>query len=338
MEENHKYISRRNVYKVLMGINIVTAIVRLFLFPNQSIWFHVSIFLATCVVLYIGWEYLLLVHRILNRRMPLEDGQVKRILMQIFLCAVFYSILGQLLFKAAGLVFHQEIPELLDKIAYVLYLFVAMIFNLVFFGSYYFFRWKADLIRAERLQLEQSLVKYDALRNQLNPHFLFNALASLNSLIFENQQLASDYLQQLSRVYRYTLQNKDKQTVSLQTETDFIRHYIFLFKTRFNDAIEFKIEIGEIALEKGVVPVTLQILIENAVKHNVISSAHQLVISIYDEDGFLVVENNIRKKSQVETSNQQGIDNLKALYHYLDPRPVEIVETIERFVVRIPLV
>ncbi|MBK6839619.1 MAG: histidine kinase [Bacteroidetes bacterium] len=81
------------------------------------------------------------------------------------------------------------------------------------------------------MQLEQSLVKYDALRNQLNPHFLFNALASLNSLIFENQQLASDYLQQLSRVYRYTLQNKDKQTVSLQTETDFIRHYIFLFKT-----------------------------------------------------------------------------------------------------------
>ena len=185
---------------------------------------------------------------------------------------------------------------------------------------------------------EQTQVKYDALRNQLNPHFLFNALTSLNSLIFENQQLASEFLQQLSKVYRYTLQNKDKDTVSLSTEIDFINNYIFLFKTRFENAIHFKIEIDKDSRDKGIVPVTIQVLIENAVKHNIVTDKSPLIISIIAKGNFLTVENTVNKKSQVEASNKQGLENLKTLYQYLSDTDVEITETDSLFRVRIPLI
>jgi LytS/YehU family sensor histidine kinase len=188
------------------------------------------------------------------------------------------------------------------------------------------------------MQREQTLVKYNALRNQLNPHFLFNALTSLNSLIFENQQLASDFLQQLSKVYRYVLQNKEKETVSLSTELDFISHYIFLLKTRFGNGIEFQIGLPEKAKEKEIVPVTLQILIENAMKHNVVSNEAPLRISISIDDKYLDIVNSVNKKTQVESSNKQGLENLKSLYQYLTDKPIDIIETDNLFQVRIPLI
>ena len=188
------------------------------------------------------------------------------------------------------------------------------------------------------MQREQAMVKYDALRNQLNPHFLFNALTSLNSLIFDNQQLASDFLQQLSKVYRYVLQHKEKETVALSTELEFVDSYTFLLKTRFDSGIEVNIDLSEEAKEKQIVPATLQILVENAVKHNIVSSANPLVISITEYDSYLLLGNNVNKKAQVETSNKQGLENLKSLYSYLIDKPIDIVETNEIFTVKIPLI
>jgi len=210
--------------------------------------------------------------------------------------------------------------------------------NLIYFGTKYFFNWKHDLINLANIQREQAIVKYNALQNQLNPHFLFNALTSLNSLIFENQQLASDFLQQLSKVYRYVLQNKERQTVPLSTELEFISHYISLLKTRFRSAIVFNVVLTGDSKEKQIVPVTVQVLIENAIKHNVVSSDRPLRISIEVSDGYLEVLNTVNKKSQVESSNRQGLENLKSLYQYLTDKPVHIVEVDDSFKVRIPLI
>jgi LytS/YehU family sensor histidine kinase len=181
-------------------------------------------------------------------------------------------------------------------------------------------------------------VKYNALQNQLNPHFLFNALTSLNSLIFENQQLASEFLQQLSKVYRYVLQNKESQTVPLSTELDFISHYISLLSTRFRTAIRFKVALRIDSGDKHVVPVTVQILIENAIKHNIASREMPLTIYIEVNDGYLEVTNTVNKKSFVEASNRQGLQNLKSLYQYLSDRPINIIEADGLFKVRIPLI
>ena len=192
-----------------------------------------------------------------------------------------------------------------------------------------------SLLEVEKRAAQMRLV---ALTNHLNPHFLFNSLTSLNSLIFENQQLASDYLQHLSKVYRYLLQHQEQDTVPLRQEVEFLQHYIFLLKTRFNDDIQIDLQMPNPgAWAKGIVPITLQILIENAVKHNVISAQNPLRIQIEARYEILAISNNVQKKKQVETSNQQGLQNLQALYQYLSDKPLQIVETDKAFIVTLPL-
>jgi len=167
---------------------------------------------------------------------------------------------------------------------------------------------------------------------------LFNALTSLNSLIFENQQLASDFLQQLSKVYRYTLQNRDKATVSVRTELNFVKNYISLLETRFGEALEIKVEVDENDLDKGIAPVVSQMLLENAVKHNIVCLDCPLSISITSKNEYFIVENNIVRKTQVETSNKLGMENIKDLYKYLTDRPIEIEDFENRYIVKIPLI
>lgn len=192
-----------------------------------------------------------------------------------------------------------------------------------------------SLLEAER---NAAQIRLMALTNHLNPHFLFNSLTSLNSLIFENQQLASDFLQHLSKVYRYLLQNKDHETVSLKTELDFVENYIFLLKIRFQDDIKIDIQTDREAMDKRIVPVTLQILIENAVKHNIITAKQPLHISIQAEGETLQVSNNIQLKNQVETSNRHGLDTLRSLYRYLSDRPLQIADNGTTFNVTLPLI
>ncbi|MEZ4808984.1 MAG: histidine kinase [Allomuricauda sp.] len=333
-----RYLSRKRSYTVFFIINLVMAVIRLGIYPNQTITFHIVIFIAAYGLFILAWEMLLLIHNYFEKLFPVESMPTKRIVIQILLTTILFTILSKALFGFASYVFGIEISDLLDKVIYLLNFLVAVIFNVTLFGTQYFYQWQRDLISKTNLEKEQAVVKYDALRNQLNPHFLFNALTSLNSLIFENQQLASDFLQQLSKVYRYMLQNKDITTVSLQTELNFIAHYIFLLKTRFEDAIEVVIHVADDDLDKGVVPAMTQVLLENAIKHNVISIDQPLKISIASNGDYLIVENNIIRKKNVETSNKQGMENVRSLYNYLSDKPVEIIDTETTFTVKIPLI
>jgi two-component system, LytTR family, sensor kinase len=214
---------------------------------------------------------------------------------------------------------------------------LVLLLNALAFGSYFFKQWKDNMLTTERLQKETARIQFDNLKNQLNPHFLFNSLTSLNSLIYDNQDLASQFLQQLSKVFRYTLQNKENGQVSLETELNFVNHYVFLMKTRFGCMLDVEIDVKPETMDCYIPPVTLQILIENAVKHNVINECNSLVIRIYDEDKYLVVSNNIKRKSLVATSNKTGLANLVDLYAYLSDKPVQIVDDNQNFAVRLPL-
>jgi hypothetical protein len=193
-------------------------------------------------------------------------------------------------------------------------------------------------IQSTRLEKDKTEIQYQNLINHLNPHFLFNSLTSLNSLIITEPKQASKFLQKLSAIYRYILQSKDKETVTLEHELNFVKNYIDLQKSRFEDGLEIKITIEEEYLGLGIVPVTLQNLFENAIKHNTIEDDKPLVIEVFVEDDFLVVKNNLQKKNFVETSNKQGLDSLKTLYSYLTTKPFETVETETEFIVRVPLI
>lgn len=192
--------------------------------------------------------------------------------------------------------------------------------------------------KAHVLEKEKTQVQYENLKQHLNPHFLFNSLTSLSSLIRTDQKLAINFLDGMSKIYRYILQSKDNETIALKEELKFIDAFIQLQKTRFENGLVVNINIDDAVAHKKIVPVTLQNLIENAIKHNIVDEDSPLVIDLYLEDEYLVVKNNLQKKKFVDTSNKQGLESLQSLYKYLSDKPFTHQEKDGFYVVKIPLI
>ncbi len=192
---------------------------------------------------------------------------------------------------------------------------------------------KTDLIQKDLL-----LSKYETLKNQVNPHFLFNSFSVLSSLIHENQDLASDFLDQLSKMYRYMLDNQDNQMVSLKKEVDFMSSYIFLLKARHEEGIDIHIDLS-IDQEVYFIPtLSLQMLIENAIKHNKFSKDNPMTIRIFNEsEDYLVVENELRVKSKEIQSTRIGLENIRKRYNYQSEKRVIIAESDSHFTVKLPI-
>ena len=325
-------------YVIILGIALVAFLVRQTKFPEFGARLQVEITIISILVGTALWESLRLTNRWLNTSYPFEKNITGRIVLQLVLGGIIGLIIRALIYfwGEPRLPFHLD--SMFLATTWVLYLIIPTGVNMGFFILYFIGRWKDSIIYAERLEREKSQVQFDNLKNQLNPHFLFNALTSLNSLIFENQQLASEFLQQLSRVYRYVLQNKEKNFVLLDTELEFISNYVKLLETRFSGGLKINFDIQEQAKEKAIVPVTLQILIENAIKHNIVDQVKPLGIDIITMGDYLVVSNNLQPKKKVETSNKQGLDNLRSFYKFLTDKPVLAESTGERFYVKIPLI
>jgi len=293
------------------------------------------VFLAFMMLLVEG---LYQINTFLNPRLPFKAGISRRIAVQLVSGVVYALTLRFLLYELGEPYLTIKLDSMFLAATWFLYILGSFIVNSIFITDYFIDQWKDSLVKTERLEKEKTQVQFDNLKNQLNPHFLFNALTSLNSLIFENQGLASQFLQHLSKVYRYVLQNKDKNFVSVQTELDFIQNYVFLLRTRFETALTITFRTDVQSKDKAIVPVTLQILIENALKHNVVDKDRPLSIRIETNDDYLVVSNNLQLRKLVETSNKQGLENLKSLYAFLTDKPVLIESNEIEFSVRVPLV
>ncbi|MBX2914585.1 MAG: histidine kinase [Cyclobacteriaceae bacterium] len=326
----------RNIYGVILGISTILALIRYFKFPEFSFSWPLNLVIVLAGILFI-WESLRLIDLSLNRYYPYERNLVVRIVLQLGIGVIFGLSIRALIYYFGEPHFPLPLDKLFLATTWVVYALLPAGINLVFFTQYFISKWKEELLKAERLEKEKAQVQFDNLKNQLNPHFLFNVLASLHSLILENQQLASRFLQHLSKVYRYVLQHKEHNLVALQTELDFIQNYIFLAQTRFEHALELDVSVKNEDLDKQLVPVTLQVLLENAFKHNVIEIKRPLRIKIYSENDFLIVHNNLQIRRRVEDSNGQGLDNLSKLYRYLTGKNVEVVATEKDFTVKVPL-
>jgi LytS/YehU family sensor histidine kinase len=194
--------------------------------------------------------------------------------------------------------------------------------------------------KTQKLEKEKAIAMFDNLKQQLNPHFLFNSLSSLSGLIEWDAQVASKFLNQLSVIYRYILKNAENETVLLQDEILFATMYVDLQKTRFNEGLVVNVDVAEEFYDKLIAPVTVQNMIENAIKHNIIDKKRPLVIDIFvDDNEYLVIRNNLQKKSVVETSNQKGLQQFISLYQYMTSKPV-IIESQNptHFIIKIPLI
>ncbi len=179
--------------------------------------------------------------------------------------------------------------------------------------------------------------KFESLKNQLDPHFLFNSLNVLTSLIGENPNQAEKFTTKLSKVYRYVLEQRNKDLVPISEELNFAKIYMQLLAMRFEDAIQFNIPDDVSNSKLKIVPLSLQLLLENAVKHNVVSSSKPLVISIYEENNHLIIENNINPKEAIGKSTKVGLQNIADRYGLITDRPVKIENNNTAFKVSLPL-
>jgi sensor histidine kinase YesM len=193
-------------------------------------------------------------------------------------------------------------------------------------------------LRAERLEKEAAMSQFEALKNQLSPHFLFNSLSILTSLVHEDADLSEQFVKQLSKAYRYILEQRDQSLVPLATELDFIQAYTFLLQIRFENKFNVVIDVSPDSKNTyQIAPLSLQLLIENAVKHNRMSVREPLCVYIHQEDEYLVIENPMQARDQPEVSTGVGLRNITNRYSLLTDRPVSVGEVDGKFVVRIPL-
>ncbi len=211
--------------------------------------------------------------------------------------------------------------------------FVMTIYESMFFYS----QLQKAMLEQEALKREHIISQLEGLKNQVNPHFLFNSMNTLAQLIPEDSGRAVKFVEKLSKVYRYILEIKDQKVISLQEEVRFVNAYLFLLKERFEDNLKVEIDIPEERMQDKVLPLSLQMLIENAIKHNVISKQRPLSITVKTDNGHLHVENNLQLKNQVMNSTKMGLQNIRKRYRFFTDSTVIVMETKDLFAVSLPL-
>jgi len=277
--------------------------------------------------------------RYLNKKLPWFYFSKKRIIIQLVFIIAWSIISIGIPFTAKYFIYGESLiyprAPLIIFIGSVVFLLVFIVISI----SINFFRqWQNSLLDTEHFKQEKLKADYRVLQNQVNPHFLFNSLNVLISEIKHNPTIAVEFTRKLSKVYRYVLQSKNHELISLKEELEFIDSFIFLHKVRIGDALEYSVNISEETLQMQIPPLTLQILIENAIKHNVANVENVLKISLSSEnENKLIISNNLQAIKNVE-STYTGLSNLSKRFELLKKDGFTYGEQEEKFVVTIPLI
>ncbi len=214
---------------------------------------------------------------------------------------------------------------------------ITFIVTLAFHAFYFYKAYNENRVNEQKVIAGTANAKFESLKNQIDPHFLFNSLNVLSSLIEENPENAQRFTTSLSKIYRYVLEQKDKELVTLEEELSFAKTYMNLLKMRFENSISYELPDNFDYPEAKVVPLSLQLLLENTIKHNVVSEQKPLHIKIYIEDNYLIVENNLQKKEVLQDRKGVGLQNIVDRYALISERKVLIDENVNCFKIKIPI-
>ncbi|WP_025740091.1 2TM domain-containing protein [Aquimarina pacifica] len=220
---------------------------------------------------------------------------------------------------------------------YLIGFFITLIVSLFLHAFHFYKELQNRKITEQKIIAGTASAKFTALKNQLDPHFLFNSLNVLTSLIEENPRMAQKFTTSLSKVYRYVLEQKDKELVTVNEELKFAKTYMTLIKLRFEDSIIFDMPESAENPEAKVVPLSLQILLENTIKHNIVTPKRPLHIKIYEKDDFLLVENNLQPKEVIKQSSGVGLGNVQQRYGLLTKRKFSVYKTENKFIAELPI-
>ena len=332
-----KKLKFRIFYMLAIGLAIAI-LFKLFIFPGPFIFDEEILFVS--IVSMILWEGNLRINDYLDKRFSWINFLNQRIFFQI-ITNLFYTILVLIALISVINYFKFGFFELFNpklREVFIPAIVTTFIIIIIDITNQFFKSWKSSLIEVEKYKTESANAQLQNLKNQLNPHFLFNNLSVLTSLVYKNQDKAADFINELAKVYRYVLDTKNSELVPLQEELDFINHYIFLQKIRFEDSISFEIKIEESKKSDYLLPMCLQMLVENTIQHNETSQANPLKVLIYTDNDSLVIENPILSRSHISESTKTGIKNIKQRYSFFTDKKVIVSNNGKVFKVILPLI
>lgn len=308
-------------------------------FKIDVAWYHALLTIG--IVTVVTWEGNRLIKNWFKKRFLTAKSNL-RFLGFFFIAGNFIAVAAALLgvYLVGGLIYgyswEQNWNPLKLNIIYatLINLFLHLVNAILFFFREYKQKW----IEAEELRRNSEQAQLQLIRSQVNPHFLFNNLNVLSSMVIRDNPEANHFIEEFSKVYRYILSNQQKELVELNAELDFIQPYLFLLHKRFDDGLEVSIRIGNEYRNWHVVPAALQMLIENAIKHNIVSRQKPLRIDIHTNGNqTLVVKNNLQPRKMKEPSTQIGLQNIRKRYELICGKDVIVRQTDELFEVSLPL-
>jgi LytS/YehU family sensor histidine kinase len=307
-----------------------------------SFWPHVlgDILIAVSISILV-WEGNLVINKEIDKHLDWYTQPKKRLVYQIVFNTVYTVtvILGTILIYMRIINYPLEAAIPFIKITILIGVVIFLLIDAIYIGYHFFRQWEKSRFESEELKRQHLQSQFDALKNQVNPHFLFNSLNALTTLISEDQKLAEEFVQRIASVYRYVLQNKDKELVELEEEINFIKAFLFLQSIRFAENLTVVLEVPQRFNRYFIAPLTLQMLVENAIKHNVISREKPLKIDIcIDGNDMLIVRNNLQKKKNTGVSTGIGLTNIQQRYDLLVKKNIEILNDNLNFTVKIPLI
>lgn len=327
---------------IVTGLPLASVMVSLLLFSEAyatSNW----IFIATCIpmsMVYtsVFWFGMRSIYRELKWRYPSNEAISKRAFWVFIGFNVIFALVNfglDPLFHYLGLG-HGSKPNLI--VTYIASLILSTLVITLYEAIAFYIQLQRTVAEKAHLERQNVESQLEGLRNQVNPHFLFNSLNTLAYLIPEDPDKAGRFLQQLSNVYRYILESREAKIIPLSKELEFLDAYIYLLKERFGENIQVKTAGLENSQHLGIVPLSLQMLFENVIKHNVISVEKPLCVELFIEKDHLIIRNNLQKKNQVMDSTGVGLSNIRDRYKMLTDKAVEIIPSQQYFTVALPII
>ncbi|MFC2089341.1 sensor histidine kinase [Bacteroidota bacterium] len=336
----------KQILRVLRDFLILIALgngLSLFMVPLDQWSFMVFIRNGMFSILmgYPTWKGIVFLVIVLDEKLPWLKYPVKRLIFQVSIMLIYVIVIVFIGFSIWIWLDKNMSFQTLNMMAFqglkmgLLFMFFSMLIgNTVFF----FKNWRQAAIHQEELKRAQITLQFQTLKNQIKPHFLFNSLNSLISLINNEPDKATQFVHKLSDVYRYVLEQSENELVDVSEEVKFLEDYIYLQKIRFGNSLEVNINI-DLGRKSLVIPLSLQMIVENAIKHNMVSKEFPLAIYIYSTpENQVVIKNNLHVKDVIENSLGIGIENLKKRIAFFTDETLIIEEGTEEFIVKIPVI
>lgn len=336
--------TKLQLYTFIASMPLIDFVLNYIMFDDH-IFSNLRIWLISFPIIYIigvgSWLTHTIISSIVNRKYPeLHQTRIRIAILSLSIIP-FMSACVMLIFflyDALSILGYQLTSDDL-KLGLIVGFCVNLIFETLYQADYVLEKYKESVEEKEMLQQLSMEQEFDTLKSQVNPHFLFNCFNTLSSLISEDKQKAETFLNELSKVYRYLLRNNEDGLSTVGNEIKFIQSYFRLLQTRHGDAVQINMEIDK-RYEPYLLPsLSLQLLVENVVKHNVLSKNKPLEIDIFTTAGNkLVVNNNLQRRTIKAPSNKIGLDNIKAKYNLLKQAGFQIMEDDKNFTVVLPLI